>query len=136
MSGLVLPIMNPSRGRALFASKGGVACHSINGVGGEGAPALDASTMPMIMNPFSFAARMWRGAEAMILLQQDLFGQQIELTGQELFDIIAFAHDESEQKLFSEADIPHDVLEMIEHTHGGHEEHTHAQGHDHGDDDD
>ena len=84
--------------------------------------------MPRVMNPFSFAARMWRGAEVMMLLQQDLFGEQIELSGQELFDIIAFAHDEEEQKLFSEADIPHDVLELCEHGHGEHEEHGHDDG--------
>ena len=74
LTGLVLPIMNSARGRVLFATKGCVACHAINGVDGQDAPPLDASTMPRVMNPFSFAARMWRGAEVMMLLQQDLFG--------------------------------------------------------------
>ena len=131
LSGLMMPIMNPARGKLLFASKGCVACHAINGVGGHGAPSLDAATMPRIMNPFSFAARMWRGAETMILLQQEIFGEQIELTGQELADIIGFVHNAEEQRNFSEADIPHEVLELIEHTHTGHEEHQHAPGHDH-----
>ena len=33
---LIMPMMNPARGRKLFASKGCVTCHSINGVGGGG----------------------------------------------------------------------------------------------------
>ena len=131
LSGLMMPIMNPARGRLLFASKGCVACHAINGVGGQDAPPMDAATMPRIINPFSFAARMWRGAETMILLQQEIFGQQIDLTGQELADIIGFVHNAEEQLKFSEADIPHEVLELIGHTHAGHEEHEHAPGHDH-----
>ena len=131
LSGLMMPIMDPARGRLLFASKGCVACHAINGVGGQDAPPMDAATMPRIMNPFSFAARMWRGAETMILLQQEIFGEQIDLTGQELADIISFVHNAEEQRNFSEADIPHEVLELIEHTHAGHEEHQHAPGHDH-----
>ena len=45
ISGLMLPIMSPARGRILYASKGCVACHAINGVGGEDAPPLDAATM-------------------------------------------------------------------------------------------
>ena len=32
--GLLMPMMNPARGRELFASKGCVVCHSFNGVGG------------------------------------------------------------------------------------------------------
>lgn len=131
ISGLMMPIMNPARGKLLFASKGCIACHAINGVGGQDAPPMDAATMPRIMNPFSFAARMWRGAETMILLQQEIFGEQIELTGQELADIISFVHNEDEQRDFSEADIPHEVLELIDHTHAGHEEHEHAPEQDH-----
>lgn len=131
LSGLMMPIMNPARGRLLFASKGCVACHAINGVGGLDAPRMDAETMPRIMNPFSFAARMWRGAETMILMQQDIFGEQIDLTGQELADIIGFVHNAEEQLKFSEADIPHKVLELIDHTHTGHDEHEHTAGHDH-----
>ena len=66
--GLMMPTMNAERGRELFASKGCVVCHSINGVGGEDAPMLDAEFMDEVMNPFEFAARMWRGAAAMVAL--------------------------------------------------------------------
>jgi cytochrome c len=57
-TGLVLPRMDPVQGRALFASKGCVVCHSINGVGGTDAPMLDAEFMDLPMNPFEFAASL------------------------------------------------------------------------------
>lgn len=112
--GLMIPTMNPVHGRMLFASKGCVVCHSVNGVGGTDAPKLDAATMKLPMNPFDFAARMWRGAPAMIMMQEDELGHQIEFTGQELADIIAFAHDAPEQKKFSEEDIPEEVRDVME----------------------
>ncbi len=115
---LIMPIMNSARGRELFASKGCVTCHSINGVGGEDAPALDAHTMKPYMNPFEFAAKMWRGAATMIALQEEGVGAQIEFTGEELGDIIAFVHDEVEQHKFSEADIPPEIMSMMDHVHG------------------
>jgi mono/diheme cytochrome c family protein len=102
--------MDPANGRKLFASKGCVVCHSVNGVGGKDAPPLDASTMVGMTNPFDFVANMWRGAGPMIQLQQEELGGQIEFTGQELSDIIAFLHDEEEQKKFSEADIPANIM--------------------------
>ncbi|SMF27614.1 Cytochrome c [Tistlia consotensis] len=112
--GLMMPNMDPSRGRQLFASKGCVVCHSINGVGGEDAPALDASTMTMPMNPFEFSARMWDGAEAMVAMQREELGEPIHLTGQELADIIAFVHNEAEQKRFSKDDIPPRIKKLME----------------------
>lgn len=111
---LLLPVMNPAHGRMLFASKGCVVCHSINGVGGVDAPALDATNMPGPMNPFDFAAKMWSGAPAMIAMQRHELGHQIEFTGQELADIIAFAHDLKEQKKFSKADIPENIQKLME----------------------
>lgn len=113
--GLMMPSMDPARGRKLFASKGCVVCHSINGIGGEDAPPLDAATMPGPMNPFDFTAKMWRGAEAMISVQREELGEQIEFTGDELADIIAFVHHPEEQKKFSEADIPPRIKELMHH---------------------
>jgi cytochrome c len=130
---LIMPMMNPARGRKLFASKGCVTCHSINGVGGEDAPALDAHTMQLFMNPFEFAALMWRGAATMIALQEEAMGGQIGFTGEELADIIAFAHDEEEQHKFSEADIPPEIMPMMTHMHaepgGGAAAHGKELGH-------
>ncbi len=132
---LVMPMMNSARGRKLFASKGCVTCHSINGVGGEDAPNLDAHTMLLFMNPFDFAAKMWRGAATMIALQEDVMGGQIEFNGQELADIIAFVHDEEEQHKFSEADIPPEIMPMMGHMHGeaggGAAAHAEELGHKH-----
>ena len=107
--GLMMPSMDATSGRKLFASKGCVVCHSVNGIGGTDAAPLDASTMPEMTNPFDFVANMWRGAEPMIVLQQEELGGQVEFTGQELSDIIAFLHHEAEQKKFSEADIPPNI---------------------------
>ncbi|HXV24473.1 MAG TPA: c-type cytochrome [Alphaproteobacteria bacterium] len=113
--GLMMPVMNAANGRRLFAAKGCVVCHSVNGIGGTDATPLDVSTMQPMMNPFEFSARMWLGAEAMIYMQREELGEQIEFTGQELADIIAFTHHPEEQKQFSEADIPANIKELMEH---------------------
>lgn len=113
--GLMMPEMNPGKGRQLFVSKGCIVCHAVNGIGGEDARPLDASTMQLPMNPFEFAAKMWRGAEAMITLQREELGEQIELTGQELADIIAFTHSKQEQRKLTAKDIPPKTWRLIEH---------------------
>lgn len=111
--GLVIPRMDAAEGARLFASKGCVVCHSVNGVGGEDAPALDAANMDLPMNPFDFAASMWRGAEAMVALQREELGAPIELSGDELASIIAFVHDERQQMRFSSADIPPAIAALM-----------------------
>jgi cytochrome c len=111
--GMVMPSMDAANGRTLFAAKGCVVCHAVNGIGGIDAPALDASTMPGMTNPFDFVANMWRGAPVMIDMQRAELGEQIQFTGQELADIIAFLHNEQEQKKFSDADIPPDVRAVM-----------------------
>lgn len=112
--GMMMPAMNSAHGRRLFAEKGCVVCHSINGIGGEDAPALDAATMPRGMNPFDFVAKMWRGAPAMIEMQKDELSEQVEFTGDEIEDIIAFVHDEAEQKKFTKADIPPKISAILD----------------------
>ncbi len=104
--GIAMPPMDPQRGRRLFADKGCVACHAVNGVGGGLGPALNAADMPRPMNAFEFAARMWRGAQAMTMLQEDMLGEVISLDGQDLADLVAFAHDEQEQARFTADQIP------------------------------
>jgi len=115
VEGMLLPFMSPAKGRKLFASKGCVLCHSINGIGDGHATALDASTMSSVMNPFEFAAKMWGGAETMIALQQEELGEKVEFTGEELANIIAFVHSAEEQKKFSKADISPRILKLMEH---------------------
>jgi mono/diheme cytochrome c family protein len=111
--GMMMPSMDAANGRKLFAAKGCVVCHAVNGIGGEDAAALDASTMPGMTNPFDFVANMWRGAPAMIDMQREELGEQIQFTGQELADIIAFLHHEQEQKKFSDADIPPNIKAVM-----------------------
>jgi len=111
--GLTMPPMDPARGRRLFVNKGCVVCHSVNGIGGNRGPALDAATMPQPMNAFDFAARMWRGAPAMAELQDDLLAEVIALTGQDLADLVAFAHDEAEQARLTDEQIPGQLYDLI-----------------------
>lgn len=104
---------DPARGKQLFAARGCVVCHAVNEVGGTTAPPLDAAAMPASDDPLDFVARMWRGAEAMIFMQQNELGEQIQLTGDELADIIAFVHDAQTQRGFSQADIPAELWPLI-----------------------
>ena len=117
---LVMPLMNSDRGRKIFVSKGCVACHAINGIGGHDAPAMDAHKMKdKLMNPFDFAAKMWNHAPGMIAAQEGAFGEQIYFTGEELADMIAFIHDDGAQHDFSEKDMTAKAHKMMQHDHGG-----------------
>jgi cytochrome c len=110
---LVMPQVDPTRGRELFVAKGCVACHAINEIGGTSAPPLDAETVPDVIDPFDFVARMWRGAEAMIFMQEQALGEPLDFTGEELADIIAFVYDPEEQRRFSDADVPPEYRRRI-----------------------
>lgn len=112
--GLVLPRMDPVEGKMLFASKGCVVCHAVNGVGGTDAPAIDASTMSPLMSPFDFFAKMWDHSQGMIAMQQMELGGQVTFTGQEIANIIAFLHDADVQKTFTTDDIPPAVKAHLE----------------------
>ena len=104
--GLALPPMDSHRGHQIFMNKGCVVCHSVNGVGGDVGPSLNASDMPSPMNAFDFAARMWKGAAAMVVMQEEELGNVITLTGQDLADLIAFVHDRKMQKTVSIDQVP------------------------------
>ncbi len=112
--GVAMPPIDPARGRKVFVEKGCVACHSVNGVGGDIGPSLDEAEMPRPMNAFEFAARMWRGAGPMVALQEDMFGEAIELNGQDLADLVAFAHDAEEQAELTEDQIPEWIREVMD----------------------
>ncbi len=125
---LSFPDMNAERGMRLFAAKGCVACHSVNGVGGDHA-ALDAGTMDPVMHPFDFVAKMWTGAAAMVQAQEDVLGQQILFTGREIADIIAFVHDDAQQRKFSAAMIPPEIKKLMRRQrHDGGQAHHDAAG--------
>ncbi|MHA1600227.1 MAG: c-type cytochrome [Alphaproteobacteria bacterium] len=103
---IVVPDVDAIRGRHLFVMKGCVSCHSIAGVGGKAAPALDAPEDSTSVNLLDFAARMWRGASAMQELQSIELGYQIELTGNEIGDLAAFASSPAAQEGFSIDEVP------------------------------
>ena len=117
-SNLVIPIMNPMRGKKLFVSKGCVACHAVNGVGGHDAPPMDDHAQMRSVNPFDFAAKMWNHAPGMLAAQEEAFGEPVTFLGHELADIIAFVHDDEAQHTFQESDITPKVRAMMDHRHG------------------
>lgn len=110
---LVIPLADPEEGLRLFVGKGCVVCHAVNGVGGKAAPALDADPDAPYLDVLDFTARMWRGAPTMIVLQEMEMGYQIELTGEELAHIAAFASSPSVQSRFSDTDIPEVIRDWM-----------------------
>jgi cytochrome c len=110
---LLVPLASAEEGLKLFVGKGCVVCHAVNGVGGKAAPALDAETDSPYFDVFDFAARMWRGAPTMIVLQEMELGYQIELSGDDLAHLAAFASDAGVQSRFSEQDIPEVIRDWM-----------------------
>lgn len=112
---IIIPVMNAERGRKLFAEKGCVVCHSINGVGGHEAVSFDEEDeFRGPINPFHVAAKMWEHAPEMIPAQQEELGKQIELDAQDLADIIAFLASPDLRKTFSEDMVPERIRKLIE----------------------
>ena len=93
--------------------KGCIVCHAVNDVGGLLGPSLNAADMPLPMNAFEFSARMWRGAPAMAQLQEGILGEIISLDGQDLADLVAFAHDETAQSVLTADQIPQRFRDLI-----------------------
>ncbi|HBK90712.1 MAG TPA: hypothetical protein DDZ68_03465 [Parvularcula sp.] len=93
-------------GRDLFVQKGCVLCHSINGVGGRAAPVLDAADDFVTPDALEFAARMWRGAPAMVEFQSLELGYVIDLTGADIANLSAFVASRAEQEKLLESSIP------------------------------
>ena len=110
---LKVPVVDPERGKALFVERYCVVCHSVNGVGGVAAPAFDAPETNREVDILDFAARMWRGSYAMVELQATEFAYQIELEGEEIGDLAAFAYDLETQKTFSKDDVPPEIAQWI-----------------------
>ena len=103
---VVVPMVDAERGRRLFVTKGCVLCHAVNGAGGIAAPALDADGGDEQLDLMDFVVRMWDGAQAMIELQALELGYQIELTGEEIADLAAFAASPEAQRRFTMQAIP------------------------------
>ncbi|MDX1484024.1 MAG: c-type cytochrome [Alphaproteobacteria bacterium] len=110
---LVLPSMDPAQGRKYFGTRACVVCHMVNGIGGKAAAALDLDIRPKTIDILGFAARMLRHGAPMRSLQRRLFGEQIDLTSEELGAIIAFLHSPKEQDRFTRDDIPATVRNFM-----------------------
>jgi cytochrome c len=108
-----LPVIDPKRGRQLFVTRGCVLCHAVNKIGGRGGPPLDRIADGQGADILDFTARMWRGAYAMIELQNMELGYQLDFSGEELGHIIAFLHDTSERSRFSGSDVPDLIKDMF-----------------------
>lgn len=104
---------DPSVGRALFVEKGCVICHAVNGVGGKAATPLDAEIGGGAPDPLEFAARMWRGAPAMIELQSVELGYTIYLTADEIANLAAFAADREAQRQLTPESLPESVADSL-----------------------
>jgi mono/diheme cytochrome c family protein len=100
------PEPNARRGRIMFVTRACVICHEVNGVGGKAAPSLNAPPSRTHFNPLEFSARMWRGAQAMAALQSIELGYVIDLDGEDIADLAAFASSPEEQKLLTIESVP------------------------------
>ena len=110
---LVLPLVSIENGRRLFVNKGCVICHSINGIGGQAAAALDAEPGRTSIDILEFVARMLLGASAMLDLQATELGYQIGLIPQEIGDLAAFVYDPEAQAEFSYDEVPVPLQDWI-----------------------
>jgi len=104
---------DPTAGAELFVTKGCVICHAVNGVGGQAAPTLDAPPNGGQIDLMDFVARMWAGAYAMSELQAIELGYQIELSGQELGNLAAFATTPAAQEGFSIDRVPEPMRDWL-----------------------
>lgn len=126
---IYFPRMDSEKGMRLFAAKGCVTCHAVNGVGGHDATSLDAHTMKTQVNPFELMAKMWRMAPAMIAAQEEAMGGQILFSGEEIAHIIGFVHDDNQQHKFKASMIPPNIQKLMNHKHGGKPAHAKEIGH-------
>lgn len=110
---LVVPMVDPAKGKRLFVERGCVLCHTVNKVGGLAGPPLDATGPGRYVDLLDFMARMWRGAFAMIELQGMELGYQLDFTGEELGHIAAFLADGAAQERFGEQDVPDLIRDMF-----------------------
>lgn len=111
--GVVAHAADAAKGRALFVEKGCVLCHSVNGVGGKAAPALDAADPFVKVDPLEFAARIWRGAPAMVEFQSVELGYVIDLSADDIANLAAFSASRDEQKLLLAEAIPEPMRDSL-----------------------
>lgn len=103
---VVIPLVDPQRGRRLFVAKGCVICHAVQGVGGQAAPALDADEDSQSIDLLGFVSRLLRGMPAMSELQAVELGYRVELASEDIADLAGFVADQELQAQFSLQEVP------------------------------
>ncbi len=111
---LVFPAFDAALGSKLFASKGCVVCHEVNGIGGTDAPSMSYGKYDAPVNAMEVAADFWEAADVMIPAQKDELGAKIELSPEEFANIIAFLASPTEQAKFTQSEIPADILKDMD----------------------
>ena len=111
---LVFPAFDAVLGRKLFATKGCVVCHEVNGIGGTDGPSMSYGKYDAPVNAMEVAADFWETASVMIPMQKNELGGQIELSPEELAAIIAFLASPSEQAKFSKDQIPASIAKDMD----------------------
>ena len=103
---VLVPLVDPQRGRHLFVSKGCVICHAVKGVGGQAAPALDAAAESQSIDLLGFVSRLMRGMPAMAELQAIELGYRVELAPEDIADLAGIVSDPDLQADFSVGEVP------------------------------
>ncbi|MFQ5747357.1 MAG: c-type cytochrome [Gemmatimonadota bacterium] len=84
------PAQNAIAGSRLFASKGCIRCHAINGMGGREGPDLGQS--PEVRTFYGLAARMWNHIPGMRERMEEIGFQPPRVRPDEIGDLVAFLY--------------------------------------------
>ncbi|MBI3989242.1 MAG: cytochrome c [candidate division NC10 bacterium] len=79
---------DPARGKALFAEKSCIKCHSVGGKGGEIGPPLDK--FGRFLSPIAMAQAMWNHGPEMATAMQALKIPRPKFEGKEIADLLAY----------------------------------------------
>ena len=111
---LIFPAFDAALGRKVFAEKGCVVCHSVNGIGGTDGPNLSYGKYDTPVNAMEVASDLWEKADVMIPMQKAELGGQIILSPEELAGLVAFLASPEEQAKLTLADIPANIRKDME----------------------
>ncbi len=83
---------DPARGKALFAEKSCMKCHSVGGKGGEIGPPLDR--FGRFLSPIAMAQAMWNHGPEMAAAMKTLKIPRPKFDGKEIADLLAYVRAE------------------------------------------
>jgi len=111
---VIFPAFDAALGHKVFATKGCIVCHHMNGIGGTDGPDLSYGKYDTPVNAMEVASDLWEKADIMIPMQKSELGGQIILSPAELAGLVAFLGSPEEQAKFTKADIPANILKDME----------------------